>query len=181
MANYLLVDWGDFCENLHQLKVISWVQQPLKSYIKCSDEYKTMLDTFTDLVPAYNGLEAAQKLLENLNECSKLESDENFQNKANKLYKLVKSFQDLREFEKAIANQQKSEMQPHNINQNAGGERWDNLKLLIELAKTMLRCTVGIQPMMEYYLNQAEEICKELQLPLLAEIQKVQADLQEEN
>jgi hypothetical protein len=33
--------------------------------------------------------------------------------------------------------------------------------------------------MMQYYLNQAEEICKELQLPLLTEIQKIQADLQE--
>jgi hypothetical protein len=31
---------------------------------------------------------------------------------------------------------------------------------------------------MLYYLNQAEEICREFQLPLLAEIQKLQGDLQ---
>jgi hypothetical protein len=33
--------------------------------------------------------------------------------------------------------------------------------------------------MMQYYLNQAEEICKQLQLPLLKDIQKIQAYLPE--
>ncbi|HSF76686.1 MAG TPA: NB-ARC domain-containing protein [Microcoleus sp.] len=181
-ANYLLVDWGDFCANLHKYKmVISWVQEPLKSYINYSDQSEAMLDTLNDLVPAYNGLEAYQKLFDNLNECSKFESDGHLQNKANKLYELVKTFQDLREFEKALENLPKREMQPHNINQNAGGDRRDNLKLLIELAKILISCAIGMQPMMEYYLNQAEEICKEQQLPLLTEIQKLQADLQEDN
>ena len=95
------------------------------------------------------------------------------------MYELGKTFQNIKESEQAIENIQNSEFLLDNIDKNAGDEGLDSLKVLIELAKTLLRCIIGLQPTMQYYLNQAEEICKELQLPLLTEIQKLQAYLQE--
>lgn len=95
------------------------------------------------------------------------------------MYELGKTFQNIKESEQAIENIQNSEFLLDNIDKNAGDEGLDSLKVLIELAKTLLRCVIGFQLTMQYYLNQAEEFCKELQLPLLIEIQKLQADLQE--
>ncbi len=114
-----------------------------------------------------------------LSECIKLESDGDSRHKAYQVYELGKTFQNIREIEEAIENIPTSEILLNNIDNNAGDDRLDTLKVLIELAKTLLRCVIGFQLTMQYYLNQAEEFCKELQLPLLIEIQKLQADLQE--
>jgi hypothetical protein len=114
-----------------------------------------------------------------LGECVNFESDEDARHKADKVYNLGKKIQKLRKFEQAIENLQNSERVLNNIDKNIGDDRLDTVKLLIELAKSLLRCRISVQPMILYYLNQAEEICKEQQLPLLTEIQKNQADLQE--
>ncbi len=178
-TTYLLADLGNFCANIHKYKmVITWVQEHLKSYRNWAEKHEGIYQS-EGLVTAYNGLEEYQTFFDILSECVKFESDGDSRDKAERVYGLGKQFQNLRKFEQAIDNIQTSEMLPNNIDNNIGDESADTLKLLIELAKTMLRCVIGIQPMMEYYLNQAEEICKEQQLPLLTEIQKMQADLQE--
>ncbi|MEG3843163.1 NB-ARC domain-containing protein [Microcoleus sp. herbarium14] len=178
-TTYLFAEVGNFCANIHKYKtVITWVQEPLKSYMNWVDRREDIYQ-IEGLVTAYNGLEEYQKFFDILSECIKLESDADSRHKADKVYKLGKKFQNLRKFEQAIENIQTREMLLNNIDNNGGGDSLDTLKLLIELVKTMLRCVIGIQPMMQYYLNQAEEICKELQLPLLTEIQKLQADLPE--
>ena len=178
-TTYLLNLVGNFCANIHKYKtVITWVQEPLKSYMNEADKHEDIYP-IEGLVTAHNGLEEYQKFFDILSECIKLESDGNSRDKANKVYNLGKKFQEIRKIEQAIENIQSSEMLLNNIDNNAGGDSLDTLKVLIELAKTLLKCVIGIQPMMQYYLNQAEEICKELQLPLLTEIQKIQADLQE--
>jgi tetratricopeptide (TPR) repeat protein len=178
-TTYLLNEVGNFCANIHKYKtVITEVQEPLKSYMNGADKHEDIY-LLKGLVTAHNGLEEYQKFFDILSECIKLESDGYSRDKANKVYNLGKKFQEIRKIEQAIENLQSSEMLLNNIDNNAGGDRLDTLKVLIELAKTLLKCVIGIQPMMQYYLNQAEEICKELQLPLLAEIQKIQADLQE--
>jgi tetratricopeptide (TPR) repeat protein len=178
-TTYLLNLVGNFCANSHKYKtVITWVQEPLKSYMNGAHKHE---DTYPikGLVTAHNGLEEYQKFFDILSECIKLESDGDSRAKANKVYNLGKKFQEIRKIEQAIENIQSSEMLLNNIENNAEGDSLDTLKVLIELAKTLLKCVIGIQPMMQYYLNQAEEICKELQLPLLTEIQKIQAYLQE--
>ncbi|MEG4851992.1 tetratricopeptide repeat protein [Microcoleus sp. B5-D4] len=178
-TTYLFTVVGNFCANIHQYKmVISWVQYPLKNHMNLADKYEGMYQ-IEGLVTAYNGLEEYQKFFDILSECVKFESEGYSRHKVDRVYKLGKQIQKLRGFEQAIENLQSSEMLLNNIDNNAGGESADTLKVLIELAKTMLRCVIGIQPMMQYYLNQAEEICRELELPLLTEIQKIQADLQE--
>ena len=178
-TTYLLNLVGNFCANIHKYKtVITWVQEPLKSYMNEADKHEDIYP-IKGLVTAHNGLEEYQKFFDILSECIKLESDENSRDKANKVYNLGKKFQEIRKIEQAIETIQSSEMLLNNIDNNAGGDSLHTLKVLIELAKTLLRCVIGIQPMMQYYLNQAEEICKEQQLPLLTEIQKIQADLQE--
>jgi hypothetical protein len=170
---------GNFCANSHKYKtVITWVQEPLKSYMNGADKHENIYP-IKGLVTAHNGLEEYQIFFDILSECIKLESDGDSRAKANKVYNLGKKFQEIRKIEQAIENIQSSEMLLNNIDNNARGDSLDTLKVLIELAKTLLKCVIGIQPMMQYYLNQAEEICKQLQLPLLTEIQKIQADLQE--
>jgi tetratricopeptide (TPR) repeat protein len=177
-TNYLFAEVGNFCANIHKYKmVIASVQEPLKNYINLADKHEDIYQ-IQGLVTAYNGLEEYQNFFDILSECVKHESDGYSRHKVDLVYKLGKRFQNIRKFEQAIENIQTSEMLLNNIDDNAGDDSLDNLKVLIELAKTMLRCVIGIQPMMEYFLNQAEEICKELQLPLLTEIQKIQADLQ---
>ncbi len=177
-TNYLFAEVGNFCANIHKYKmVITWVQEHLKSYRNWAEKQEGIYQS-EGLVTAYNGLEEYKNFFDILSECVKFESDGDSRHKVDRVYKMGKKFQNLREFEQAIENIQTSEMLPNNIDKNAGGESADTLKVLIELAKTMLRCVIGIQPMMQYYLNQAEEICKEQQLPLLAEIQKIQADLE---
>ena len=176
--NYLLADLGDFFANIHKYKrVITWVQEPLESYMNCADKQEERCQ-IKCLVTAYNGLEEYQNFFTVLSECIKLESDGDSRHKAYQVYELGKKFQNIREFEQAIENIQTSEMLLNNIDNNGGSDSLDTLKVLIELAKTLLRCVIGFQLTMQYYLNQAEEICKELQLPLLTEIQKMQADLQ---
>ncbi|MEG4351383.1 tetratricopeptide repeat protein [Microcoleus sp. LAD1_D3] len=178
-TTYLLNEVGHFCANIHKYKtVITWVQEPLKSYMNGAEKHEDIY-LITGLVTAHKGLEEYQNFFEILSECIKLESAGDSRDKANKVYNLGKKFQEIRKIEQAIENIQSSEMLLNNIDNNAGGESLDTLKVLIELAKTLLKCVIGIQPMMQYYLNQAEQICKELQLPLLTEIQKIQADLQE--
>lgn len=180
-TTYLLTEIGDFCANSHKYKmVITWVQEHLKSYRNWADKHEGIYQS-EGLVTAYNGLEEYQTFFDILSECVKLESDGDYRHKADRVYKLGQKFQNLREFEQEIEKIQSSEILLNNIDNNTGDESADTLKLLIELAKTMLRCVIGIQPMIQYFLNQAEEICKEQQLPLLAELQKLQADLQEEN
>jgi tetratricopeptide (TPR) repeat protein len=177
-TTYLLNLVGNFCANIHKYKtVITWVQEPLKNYMNEADKHEDIYP-IKGLVAAHNGLEEYQKFFDTLSECIKLESDGNSRDKANKVYNLGKKFQEIRKIEQAIENIQSSEMLLNNID-HAGGDSVNTLKVLIELAKTLLKCVIGIQPMMQYYLNQAEEICKELQLPLLTEIQKIQAYLQE--
>lgn len=178
-TTYLLNLVGNFCANIHKYKtVITWVQEPLKNYMNEADKHEGIYP-IEGLVAAHNGLEEYQNFFDILSECIKLESDGNSRDKANKVYNLGKKFQEIRKIEEAIENIQSSEMLLNNIDNHAGGDSLDTLKVLIELAKTLLKCVIGIQPMMQYYLNQAEEICKELQLPLLTEIQKIQAYLQE--
>ncbi|MEG4055723.1 MULTISPECIES: tetratricopeptide repeat protein [unclassified Microcoleus] len=177
-TTYLLTEIGDFCANSHKYKtVITWVQEPLKSYIDLADRPDGIYQS-KGLVTAYNGLEEYQNFFDILSECVKFESDGDSRHKVDRVYKMGKKFQNLREFEQAIENLQTSEMLLNNIDKNAGVDRLDTLRVLVELAKTMLRCVIGIQPMIQYYLNQAEEICIEQQLPLLTEIQKLLADLQ---
>ncbi len=177
-TTYLLADLGDFFANIHKYRrVITWVQEPLKSYMDWADKHQDIYQS-KGLVTAYNALEQYQFFFDMWSECIKMESDGDASNKADKVYKLGVKFQDLREFAKKIEDIQSSEMLLHNIDRNAGTEREETLKILIELAKTLLKCVITIHSLMEYYLNQAEEICRELQLPLLAEIQKLQADLQ---
>lgn len=161
-ATYLWATLGHFCANIHQYKrVITWVQEPLKSFINWANRREDIYQ-IEGLVTAYNGLEEHQIFFDILSECIKLESDGNSRNKADRVYKMGQKFQNIREFEQAIENIQTSEMLTNNIDNNTGDDRWDTLKLLIELTKTLLRCRISIQPMILYYLNQAEEICKEL-------------------
>ncbi|MEG3846252.1 NB-ARC domain-containing protein [Microcoleus sp. herbarium19] len=177
-TTYLLTEQGDICANIHKYKmVISWVQEDLKSYMNWADKAENTYQ-IKCLVTAHNGLEECQNSFDIFSECIKVESDGNSRHKADIVYKLGKKIQNIRKFEQAIKNIQSSEMLSNNIDRNAGGESADTLKVLVELAKTMLRCVIGIQPTIQYYLNQAEEICKEQQLPLLTDIQKLQADLQ---
>lgn len=178
-TTYMLTEVSNFCANIHKYKmVITWVQEPLKSYIDLADRPDGIYQS-KGLVTAYNGLEEYRNFFDILSECVKFESDGDSRHKVDRVYEMGKRVQNIREFEQAIENLQTSEMLLNNIDNNAVDESADTLKVLIELAKTMLRCVIGIQPMILYYLNQAEEICKELQLPLLTEIQKLQADLQE--
>lgn len=177
-TTYLLAELGNFCANVHQYKmVITSVQEPLKSYINWADKHDDIYQS-KGLVTAYNGLEEYQKFFDILSECIKLESDGDSRHKSDKVYELGKRFQNLKKFEQAIENIQISERLLNNIENHAGSDSLDTLKVLIELAKTLLRCIIGIQPMIHYYLNQAEQICIEVELPLLTDIQKVQADLQ---
>jgi tetratricopeptide (TPR) repeat protein len=178
-TTYLFAELGDFSvTKIHYKTVISWVQEPLKSYMNSVDIPDNIYQS-KGLLIAYKGLEEYQDFFDILGECVNFESDEDARHKADKVYNLGKKIQKLRKFEQAIENLQNSERLLNNIDKNVGDDRLDTVKLLIELAKSLLRCRISVQPMILYYLNQAEEICKEQQLPLLTEIQKLQADLQE--
>jgi tetratricopeptide (TPR) repeat protein len=178
-AAYLLAEVSNFCANIsHYKMVITWVQNPLKNYMNRIDKPDDVA-RIKGLIVAYNGLEEYKKFFDILSECIQIESEDDSQkNKVERVYKLGKQMLKLKEIPQKIEKIQNSELLLNNIELTAGEECADTLNALIELAKTMLRCTIGIQPMILYYLNQAEEICKQLQLPLLTEIQKLQADLQ---
>ncbi|MEG4320331.1 MULTISPECIES: tetratricopeptide repeat protein [unclassified Microcoleus] len=177
-TTYLHTELSNFCANIHKYKmVISLVQESVESYTNGVQKYDSIYQ-IEGLLTANNGLKEYQIFFDILSECIKLESDGDARNKAEWVYKLGEKFHKLREFVQAIEDIQSSETL-HNIDGKVGTESVETFKVLIELVKTLLRCGISIQRMIQYYLNQAEQICKEQQLPLLTQIQEIQADLQE--
>lgn len=124
---------------------------------------------------AYRGLAEYQKSIDFLQKYLELAREISFQSsEADALYNLGITYRELGELDKVIEHLQSS---CRIFNET--GNRAKEARALVELAKSSLRSnTVFLENILDY-LNQAEQICRELQLPLLTEVQKMKADLQE--
>lgn len=191
---YVVADLGGIYTDIKKYqRIIILAQKPLKFYISIAKQHPKTFN-INIFVLALKALEKYKKFMDLWRNCLKLDSDiKSRRDKADALYKLGIRYQKLRRFEEAIENMQSGNHFFCNIDSTTGSNliasseeptyapSLRESQVLVELAKTILRCRIGLQQVMQYYLNQSEQICMDLQLPLLTEVQKLKADLQENN
>ena len=93
---------------------------------------------------------------------------------ANILLNLAMSYRELGDFKASVENNQKSLMIYRGL-----GATSQEARGLLELAKTSFKIKTVSQATTQEYLDRAEKICLDLNLPLLTEVQKIKANLPE--
>lgn len=91
---------------------------------------------------------------------------------ANILLNLAMSYRELGDFKKSVENNQKSLMIYHQL-----GATSQEARGLFELAKTSFKIKTVPQATIQEYLDHAENICLELKLPLLTEVEKMKSEI----
>ncbi len=126
-----------------------------------------------ELGVAYKGLGEYQTSINLLNKYLEIARAIGFrQSEADALYNMGVIYGELGQLEQAIEHLQSSW-----IIFQENGNRADEARALVELTKSSIRINTVSPEAIQDYLNQADQICKELKLPLLTEVQKMKAKL----
>lgn len=122
---------------------------------------------------AYRGIKDYQKSINCLSKALEIDGRSNAKNKEGEaFYQLGITYRELEDFEQSIANLKKSLLIFQTV-----GSRANVAMALLELVRASLKTNTVPGETIQDYLNQAELICQELQLPCVREIQQVRADL----
>ncbi|NJL09641.1 MAG: tetratricopeptide repeat protein [Calothrix sp. SM1_7_51] len=121
---------------------------------------------------AYRGIKDYQKSINCLNKALEVASMSNAKNKEGEaFYQLGITYRELEDFEKSITNLQKSLLIFQDVSNRA-----NTAMALLELAKSSSKSNTVPRETIQNYLNQAEFIFHELQLPFWTEVNQIKSD-----